>query len=166
MSWHAQKQSVLRGEANYDYYTPEYYAVPTDVFYRGFNVDDGSRSNAYGSNAAAPAVLPRTPQGMYLPHQGELGWASMSDEFIRMDYAPIQRKAKNMQLGILQSMHNVQPVAHNMVGNTAQVTYSDAVLRDPGNAIGTVIGPPRDGSDNKHGRLQGYTLPTNFFASQ
>ncbi len=142
MSWHEQKAAVLRGEANYDYWAWEFddrARIPTDVIRAGMPGHNYSRMNAYGGDAAP--TLPRHAQGLYAPHKDLTeGFAIMSDEFIRQDYAPFLRTEKNWQLGILGTMHNRQPQPQSLVGNSVGVAATDVQLREPGNAIGTVIG--------------------------
>lgn len=167
MSWHEQKAATLAGVADYSYFQWDYddgERIPTSVLAQGFTQNDGSKDNAYGVNARAPVMLPRNAQGLYAPHfDAEGGYARMSDEFIRMDYAPFLRKEKNWQLGILQSMVNRQPAPTYMVGSDERVSHTDIQLIDPGNAIGT-LSPPV--AARVHGNLAAYTQPKNFFALQ
>lgn len=166
--WHQQKAATLAGVADYSYWQHDYddnNRIPTEVFAQGFSADNLSQYNAYGSSAAAPNVLPRNAQGLYAPHaDGNVdGYASMSDDFINMDYAPFLRKEKNMQWGILQTMHNREPIG-TYVNKHAPVIASNAVLRDPGNAIGTLTIAPSPGMGDQ-GKMAGFFLPTNFFAT-
>ena len=151
MSWHQAKRAVLAGEIDYSY-SGDAFVIPTSDAKHGFQAHDRSRDNAYGTNALAPNVLPRNAQDLYKPHSNlDNGFAMMSDEFIRMDYAPFMRREKNMQIGILQTMVNRQPVAHRLVGNSAMVGYTTAEAQIPGNPIGTL-----DRGEQRVGYLQHY----------
>lgn len=171
MSWHEQKLATLAGVADYRYWQWDYddtNRIPTDVFAQGFDADDLSQYNAFGANAHAPNVLPQNAQGLYAPHADGCnnGYASMSNEFINMDYAPFLRKEKNLQWGILQTMVNREPVGSYLTGNEhAAVRASNAVLRDPGNPIGTLTIAPSPGL-GRQGETAPYLFPANFFATR
>lgn len=155
--------SVLRGEANYDYNNGPMIdgRIPTSEFVEGYHMDDHSRSNAYGSWSNAAPTIPHDPQGLFLPHQDlEGGYAVMPELYIAMDYAPFQRKEKNWQLGILRSMRNVAPLGYDLPGGTIRAAYTDSVMKDPGNPVGTLTIAPKNGA--AFGRMQNYSLPANF----
>lgn len=150
--WRDQKQSVLRGEANYTYAVgPGYESIPISHIAAGYGhaFDDRVHDNAYGT-ADRSKNLPDDPANLYAAHRDmhtnqSFGYHFMSDQRIAEDMAPFQNNRKLWQVNQIGTcMQGLAKMEHGstLVGTSERVHHQAARPIDPGLASGFLTDPP------------------------
>jgi hypothetical protein len=149
--WRDQKQSVLRGEANYTYAVgPGYEVIPRSYVTHGFGQ---SRDDALHADATVRpdmrANLPTQPANLYSPHADmhsnrAHGYHVMSPREIMEDLAPIQNNQRLTNWGQLHACAvglDKLPLGEMLTSSQHHTLDTHLRMIDPGVAQGLLTDP-------------------------